>query len=250
MTAVLPGLAARDAGEDDGDGRLPLLQRPTASYYLLLATTAMLLVIGVVMVFSASSVRAYAATGASWSIGLKQAIFVGMGVPMMLGLSRLPVRVFRAAAYPLLLTSLALLVLVLVPGIGRDAGGAQSWIPLPGGFNIQPAELAKLALVLWGADLLVRKHKLLGDWRHLLVPLVPVTCVVLVLIMMQPDLGTSVATTTVLFGLLWVVGAPLRWFVGLLVALGSPPCRGGCGSTSPAARPAASCPGCRATGSS
>ena len=72
--------------------KVPVLHRPLASYYLLLSTTGALLVIGVVMVFSASSVRDYADTGASWSTGLKQGLFVLVGVPVMLGASRLPVR--------------------------------------------------------------------------------------------------------------------------------------------------------------
>ena len=199
------------------DARVPLLHRPCASYYLLLVTTGLLLVIGVVMVFSASSVQAYADSGRSWSTGLKQALFVAAGVPAMLVASRLPVRAYRLAAYPLLLLSFALLVLVLL--VGRSAGGARSWIALGGGFNLQPAELAKLALVLWGADLLARKQRLLGDWRHLFVPLVPVTGLLLGLVMLQPDLGTSLATTSVVLGLLWVVGAPLRWFAGFSVGM-------------------------------
>ncbi len=215
-------LSLRPAEDDTAGPRPPLLHRPTASYYLLLATTGLLLVIGVVMVFSASSVRAYADTGALWSTGLKQAIFVGLGVPTMLVASRLPVSFYRRVATPLLVLSAGLLVLVLLPGVGHSAGGARSWIALGGGFNLQPAEIAKLALVLWGADLLVRKHRLLGDWRHLVVPLVPVTCVVLGLIMLQPDLGTSVATATVLFALLWVVGAPLRLLGTLLGAFAVP----------------------------
>ncbi|MDP9434944.1 MAG: putative lipid II flippase FtsW, partial [Actinomycetota bacterium] len=218
MTLLSPVPAPRPAAGAEGPAaRVSLLQRPTASYYLLLVTTGLLLVIGVVMVFSASSVQAYAVSGRSWSTGLKQALFVAVGVPAMLIASRLPVRVYRLAAYPLLLLSLALLVLVLV--VGRSAGGAQSWIALGGGFNLQPAELGKLALVLWGADLLTRKQRLLGDWRHLFVPLVPVTCLLLGLVMLQPDLGTSLATVSILVGLLWVVGAPLRWFAGFFVGM-------------------------------
>ena len=172
------------------------------------------------MVFSASSVASYAETGQSWSTGLKQALFVAVGVPAMLVASRLPVRFYRAVATPALLLAVGMLVVVLV--VAEPVSGARSWIPLGGGFNLQPAEFAKLALVLWGADLLVRKQRLLGDWRHLFVPLLPVTAFVLLLIMLQPDLGTSVATTTILFGLLWVVGAPLRWLGVLFATVAGP----------------------------
>jgi cell division protein FtsW len=86
------------------------------------------------------------------------------------------------------------------------------------GFNLQPSELAKLGLALWGADLLVRKRKLLGEWKHLLVPLVPVVGLVAVLVMLEPDMGTTIVVSAVLMALLWVVGAPGRVFGALLTA--------------------------------
>jgi cell division protein FtsW len=196
-----------------------LLARPLASYHLLLASTLLLLVLGLVMVFSASSLRSYATTGSLFATGIKQATFISLGLPLMFAASRMPVRFYRAAAYPMLLTSLALLVAVLLPGVGNEVNGATSWIPLPLGFNLQPAELAKFALVLWGADLLVRKHKLLDIRMHLLVPLVPVAALVLLLVMLQPDFGTAVSIGTVVVALLWVVGTPVRIFASLVGVL-------------------------------
>ena len=207
---------------DTPAARPPVLQRPLASYYLVLASTGALLVLGLIMVFSASSVRAYATYNSSYAIAMKQAIFMAIGLPCMWAASRLPIRVWRMLGYPMLLAALAGLVLVLVPGVGRGVDGATRWIPLPGGFNIQPSELGKLALALWGADLLVRKKKLLGDWKHLFVPLVPVACLVCLLVMLEPDMGTTLATVSVVVALLWVVGTPLRYFgvfLGVLVSL-------------------------------
>ncbi len=202
---------------DRAPGGTSLLLRPLAAYHLMLVSTLLLLAIGLVMVFSASSVRSYADTGSVFSTGLKQATFVLVGLPLMYAASRLPVRTYRAAAYPLLLISLALLVMVLF--VGKEVKGATSWIPLPLGFNLQPSELVKPALALWGADLLVRKHKLLGAHRHLLVPLLPVTGLVLLLVMLQPDFGTSVAICSVVVALLWVVGTPVQLFGGLCAVL-------------------------------
>jgi len=192
--------------------RVPPLQRPLASYYLVLATSGLLLFLGLVMVFSASSVRSYATYGSSSTIAIKQAIFIGIGVPLAWAASRMPVRFWRSIATPALLVSTGLLVAVLVPGIGKEVDGTQGWIPLPGGFNVQPGEAAKLALVLWGADLLVRKQRLLGDWRHLFVPLVPAVAVLSLLLLLQPDLGMTTTLLIVLVALLWVAGAPLRYF--------------------------------------
>jgi cell division protein FtsW len=211
--------------------RQAVLQRPLASYHVLLTTTLLLVGIGIVMVFSAASVRDYADTGSSFSTASKQAVFVGLGLPLMWLASRMPVSFWRALAYPALLGALLLLVVVLVPGIGHRVNGAQSWIPIGGGFNLQPAELAKLAVVLWGADLLVRKKKLLREWKHMAMPLLPVGGLVLGLVLLQPDLGTAVVIAAAVVGLLWVVGAPLRYLgalmgallgIGVLLALSSP----------------------------
>ena len=230
-TTAGPGTAPRTAARRTPSGStriepdpVPALLRPLASYHLLLASTLLLLAVGLVMVFSASSVKSYADTGSSYAIASKQAIYICLGLPLMVVASRLPVRFWRLAGYPMLLAAVALLVLVLVPGVGNSVDGAVRWIALPGGFNLQPSELAKFSLALWGGDLLVRKKKLLGDWRHLFVPLVPVAVLVLALIMLEPDMGTTLATTTVVVALLWVVGTPARYFaalVGTLVGLAS-----------------------------
>ncbi|MCW2598374.1 MAG: cell division protein FtsW [Frankiales bacterium] len=212
MTTV-PGVATRRAA---APARSSVLQRPLASYYLVLVSTGLLLAIGFVMVLSASSVRSYQAYGSAYAIASKQGVFIVIGLPALWVASRLPVQVWRRLGLPLLLVALFLLCAVLVPGIGRNVDGARRWIPLPGGFNIQPSELAKLGIALWGADLLVRKRKLLRDWKHLLIPLVPIVGLVCVLVMLEPDMGTTIVVTSVLMSLLWVVGAPARVFVGLV----------------------------------
>ena len=97
-----------------------------------------------------------------------------------------------------------------------SVNGNQNWISLGGPFQLQPSEFGKLALVLWGADLLARKQdkRLLTQWKHLLVPLVPVAFLLLGLIMLGGDMGTAIILTAILFGLLWLAGAPTRLFVG------------------------------------
>ncbi len=197
------------------------LDRPLSAYYLVLGSSALLVTLGLVMVMSASSVQAYASSGSSFSIVAKQAVWVGIGVPVMLVAARLPVRFYRRLAYPLLLVSLVALFAVLVPGIGVMVNGARRWIALPGGLQLQPSEPAKLALVLWGADLLARKEKLLGDWRHLLVPLVPMSGFLALLVMAEPDMGTTIVLMTVMLTLLFVVGAPMRIFGAIFGAFGA-----------------------------
>lgn len=190
-----------------------LLDRPLTSYYLLLGSTAMLVALGLVMVLSASSVGSYATTGTSFAVFSKQLMWVCIGVPCLFIASRLPVRVWRWLAYPALLGTAVLLVAVLV--IGREVDGAVRWIDV-GPVSVQPSEPAKLALVLWGADLLIRKQRCLHEWKHLLIPLLPVASVFALLVMLEPDLGTTVCLLLVVVGLLWFVGAPLRLFIGFV----------------------------------
>ncbi len=222
MTTV-PHVRVREkAGEKRGEAaaaaRPSVLQGPLASYYLVLVSTGLLLAIGFVMVLSASSVRAYSTYGSVFAIAVKQGIFIGIGLPAMWLGSRIPVRVYRKFGLPLLLAALFLLVAVLVPGIGRNVDGARRWIPLPMGFNLQPSEIAKLGLSLWGADVLVRKKKLLGEWKHLVIPLVPAVALVAGLVMLEPDMGTTIVVSAILMALLWVVGAPGRVFAVMLTS--------------------------------
>lgn len=193
-----------------------VLERPLAPYYLLAASSAALVLLGLVMVFSASAVRSYATFGSSSTVARNQAVYVVLGLLLAVLASRTPVRVWRALAYPALLGCSALLVLVLVPGMGRTVDGATRWIALPGGLTLQPSEMAKLALAIWGADLLARKHRRLHHLRHMLVPLVPVSALLALLILLEPDMGTTMSLLAVLVALLWVAGLPLRYFVGLV----------------------------------
>jgi cell division protein FtsW len=207
--------ATATARTEPADDSSSLLDRPLTSLHLILVSTGLLLGLGLVMVLSASMVKSYQETGSAYSVFTGQAVWVALAVPAFWLGVRLPPRVYRRLAYPALLLSLVLLAAVLVPGVGIAVNGAQRWLDI-GPLQMQPAELAKLALALWGADLLVRKQRLLGRARHLLMPLVPVAALMAALVVLEPDLGTSLCFAMVLFGLLWTVGAPGRIFGGLL----------------------------------
>ncbi|MGI8614237.1 MAG: putative lipid II flippase FtsW [Nocardioidaceae bacterium] len=195
------------------------LDRPLTSYQLIIGVTGLLLGLGLVMVLSASSVLSYETYGSSYYIFSKQATWVAMGVPLAWCVSRMPVRLIRAFAYPALLGSIVLILLTYVPGLGVDVNGNQNWLSFGGPFTIQPSEIAKLAIILWAADLYARKDKLLDEWLHLLVPMLPVTMLVALLVIGQHDLGTALVLFAVILGILWVVGAPNRLFVGALLVI-------------------------------
>jgi cell division protein FtsW len=216
------GAAGRRAGpREQVAAVVGLLDRPLTSYYLVLGCSVMLLALGLTMVLSASLVEQIQQTGSAYTLFQKQAMWVAIGLPLMWLAARLPVKTFRALAYPLLLLSVVALLLVLIPGLGRAAGGATRWISL-GSVQFQPSELAKLGLVLWGADLLARKERLgqLTEWKPLLVPLMPGAGLLVMLVMLGSDLGTTLILLTIFLGLLWVVGAPGRLFVGMVGLVG------------------------------
>ncbi|MEU1122726.1 putative lipid II flippase FtsW [Streptomyces sp. NPDC005899] len=196
--------------------------RPLTAYYLILGSTLLITVLGLVMVYSASMIKALELAKPATYFFRKQFLAAVIGAALMLLAARMPVKLHRATAYPLLMGTVFLMVLVQVPGIGKSVNGNQNWIYLGGPFQLQPSEFGKLALILWGADLLARKQdkRLLTQWKHMLVPLVPVTFMLLGLIMLGGDMGTAIILTAILFGLLWLVGAPTRLFAGVLSVAG------------------------------
>ncbi|HWF81443.1 MAG TPA: putative lipid II flippase FtsW [Streptosporangiaceae bacterium] len=191
------------------------LDRPLASYRLIVGCTGLLLAIGLVMVLSTSSASQLDHGSSPYSVFVKQLIGALVGLPMIWLLSRTPPRVFRRLARPLMWVAIAGLVLVLP--FGTTVNGAERWISVAG-ILIQPSEFAKLALLLWGADLLARKDELkqLNDWRTLLMPLLPGAAVLCLLVMLGDDLGTTFLLLVILLTLLWVLGTPGRLFACML----------------------------------
>ncbi|MFE3018503.1 putative lipid II flippase FtsW [Streptomyces sp. NPDC059256] len=192
--------------------------RPLTAYYLILGSGMLITVLGLVMVYSASMITALEYDLPASYFFRKQFLAAAIGTGLLLFASRMPSRLHRALAYPLLVGAVFLMVLVQIPGIGQSVKGNQNWLSIGGPFQLQPSEFGKLALILWGADLLARKHdkRLLTQWKHMLVPLVPVAFMLLGLIMLGGDMGTSIILTAILFGLLWMAGAPTRLFAGVL----------------------------------
>jgi cell division protein FtsW len=189
------------------------LSRPLADFHLILAVCALLIVIGLVMVLSASAVISVAQKQSPYAVFGKQVVFVLVGLVLFwIGL-KVPLRRIRALSPTALWVGVLMLVLVLTP-LGSTVNATQSWFTL-GPLSFQPVEFAKLALALWGAHILVIKRGLLHQYRHLLVPVVPVALLMFALVMFQPDLGGTVTLGVVLVALLWFGGAQLRLFGAL-----------------------------------
>ncbi|MEO6470775.1 MAG: putative lipid II flippase FtsW [Aeromicrobium sp.] len=191
------------------------LERPLASYQLVLGVGSILLGLGLIMVLSASSVLALKTSGDSFYIFKRQLIFAVVGLVAAFIAANIKLDVLRRLIYPLLGITTVLILATFIPGVGIEVQGNRNWLPLFGSFQIQPSEFAKLAIVLWAADLFARKEKLLHEPRHLLVPMIPVTGALALLVVGQHDLGTALVLFAVIIGMLWVVGLPGRYMGGV-----------------------------------
>ena len=181
-----------------------------ATYHVIFGATMLLLVLGVAMVLSASTVESYRVYGSAYTLWLRQVMFAVGGLVLMVVASRMSVAYLRRLAYPLLAFALSTLLIVLV--IGHSVAGQRNWIELGGPFRFQPSEFAKLAIVLWGADLMARKQGVLDQWTHLLIPLLPVTGLIVALVVLEGDVGTALIMVPMIAAILYVNGAPARLF--------------------------------------
>jgi cell division protein FtsW len=178
-------------------------------YYALLATIVVLNLVGLVMVLSSSSVEALANYGSSWLFFKRQLAWMVLGFIALAITARIDYRTLRRYVGPALVVSAVLLLLVLVPGVGINVNGSTRWLGF-GAMRFQPSELAKLALLLYGADLLSRRAASVGDWRAVLRPVGLVFCFFGALVMLQPDMGTTIAMAIVTVSILFVGGIRMR----------------------------------------
>ena len=192
---------------------LERLESPVTTYYLLLSATAMLVIIGLAMVLSASSVTSYKDTNSSYTIFLNQLQFAVAGVIGAFVANRLSLTVWKRISVPLLAFAIVLQALVFVPSLGVSVNGNRNWIHLAGQ-QLQPSEFAKLALVLFGASVLTKKRRLLDKFLHVTVPLVvPAGGLLLLLVLAGGDLGTGLVLLAIIAGMLFVAGVPARMFL-------------------------------------
>lgn len=216
MTIVSPG--PRSPAVSKPIARPGFGDRPLTSFHLVLASGGALLIVGLMMVFSATSVDSLQEKGSIYASFTTQVVFAAIGLAAFWVALRIRPTMLRRMALPGIVIAIIVLTLVLIPGVGMEYNQARRWFEI-GSLSVQPSELAKLAFVIWGSDLLVRKHKLITQWRHLLVPLVPIGALLGVLVMFQPNLGTTLIFCLILFSLLWSVGAPARLFVIMSVGM-------------------------------
>ena len=206
MSAVAVATTARKATVRGGVKR----ERHEPAYPLLLAAMA-LTAIGIVMVYSSSSVRSYFSSADPAAQGLEQLVWAGIGLVGLVVAMRLDFRHLRYLAIPFYVITLALLVAVLVPGIGSEINGSRRWIVIPGAGSLQPAEFAKLAIVLYLAHWLDRRGTAAKSFWNGLVPFGMLVAPGFFLIAMEPDLGTAGVYVIVAVSIFFMAGANLLY---------------------------------------
>jgi cell division protein FtsW len=180
-----------------------------------------LIVLGAVMVYSASIALPDAPRFARYTpthFLIRHVLFICVGLAAAAIVFRVPMAVWQRHAPVLFLVGIALLVLVLIPGIGKNVNGANRWIPLPV-INFQPSEVMKLLIILYGADYAARKQAVLKQFKQGLLPIIIAVGVVGALLLLQPDLGALIVISGIAVSILFLGGMSLRIFLGTVLSL-------------------------------
>jgi len=193
---------------------------PSFDYSIVIATTGLVL-FGLLMVYSASIALAdgprYESYGRYYFV-IRHGAFVALGL-LALGVAlSIPMRVWQKAALPLFLLCMLLLVVVLVPGIGREVNGARRWLPL-GVLNFQPSELMKVAMLLFAAEYTVRKQEHMQNFVRGFMPMACALAAVGMVVLAEPDLGAFMVIVAIAVGILFIGGINGKLFSSLLAVL-------------------------------
>ena len=192
------------------------LRLPTHTGYdlALLSVVFALLAIGLAMVYSASGIRALDALDDPRYYLVQQSAWVAIGLLAMLIVARIDYHRYRRLALPALVVAVVLLVIVLVPGVGTRVGGASRWLRISSFAGLQPAELAKLAVIVYLAFWLAAKRALVGRWAVSL-PFMGIITLVAGLVILEPDLGTAIVVIAIALAMYFVAGARVVEFGAL-----------------------------------
>ena len=195
------------------------LAKPVNHLYMLLVSAGALTFLGLIMVFSASSIHSIDTKGSAISIVLRQLMFVAISIPLAGYLSKLSLGRWELAGRMGLVISIGLLAVLAIPGVGKTVNGNTNWIDLKV-IDVQPSEFAKFFMILWAGYLLARKEKA-GRFNINVFTLIgPGFLLIMALVMYGHDLGTASVLASILAGLLFVSGIRLR-LLGGITAVGA-----------------------------
>ena len=179
-------------------------------FWLATLVVSALIMIGLVMVLSASSVMSINKHKSAWDVFNHQVMYAALGATAFYFCARVDYHKWlRYSSYLLGLTVVGL-ILVVIPGIGRSVGGARRWIGVNSTLSFQPSEFAKFAVLLFAARMLAHRVDRIASWRQVLFPLILVVAFIFGLVMLEPDLGTSLEIAIIATGIMWAAGIPKR----------------------------------------
>ncbi|MEE9417719.1 MAG: FtsW/RodA/SpoVE family cell cycle protein, partial [Acidimicrobiales bacterium] len=201
----------------DGRGPRRRAGRRGSLFLLLLVAIISLSLIGLVMVLSASSVTALQTYGDSWYFFRRQALWMGVGAIALFVTSNIHYRFWARLATPILVSSFVMLLLVLIPGVGRNLNGSSRWLAVYK-LSFQPSEFVKFALVVFVAELLSRPGRPMSNTRLTLNPVLFVLAIAVLLLLLEPDLGTAIILGFIVMMMLVAAGASGLHLAGLATA--------------------------------
>jgi len=185
--------------------------------YMILIPVVFLLGLGLVLVYSASSHTAAHRLGDSYFYLKKQGVFCMVGLGVMVIAKNIPCTLYSKLVYPLLISSLCLLILLFIPGFGHKVGGASRWLRYAG-FSFQPSELAKFSLAVYMAYSMAKKGSSMESFSKGLLPHLIIAGLFMLLVLLQPDLGTTVIMGAWLLIILFVGGVRIFHLLGIVAA--------------------------------
>jgi cell division protein FtsW len=194
-----------------------LFAAETPEFFLLLGTTLFLVVFGLVMVLSSSSIESYVDSKDFFAIATRQGLYALVGIPVMLIAARAPMSFWKRWARVAVFLGIGLQLLVFTP-LGYAYGLNRNWIHL-GSFTAQPSELIKLAFVVWLAWMLTTRPQIMDDWKRILFTIGPVVGLSIGLVLFGSDLGTAVILISIALGALFFAGVKLRWIGGAIAVI-------------------------------
>lgn len=186
---------------------------------VLFITVIVLILFGLVMIYSASSIWAEYKFHDAFKYVKQQSLFIAVGIVLMIIVSKIDYKYYHKKTGLILASCLLLLILVLIPGIGSVRNGSRSWFGI-GSFGIQPSEFAKLGLIIFTSKYLADNEKVIGNFKKGVLPILLVLFLFFGLIMLQPDLGTGMVIVVSIVSLLFIAGVDMKFFyIGGVVGL-------------------------------
>lgn len=181
---------------------------------ILFISVIILIVFGLIMIYSASSIWAEYKFHDAFKYVKQQGLFIVIGIFLMIAISKINYIKYYEKSNPILGICIILLILVLIPGIGTIRNGSQSWFGI-GSFGIQPSEFSKLGLIIFTSRYLSLNNKYLKDIKKGVIPIMLVLFFIFGLIMLQPDFGTGMIIVVSILAMLFIAGVPLKFFITL-----------------------------------